>query len=270
MPRATRRLAENHERWLVSYADFVTLMFAFFVVLFAYSTMDQTKMESFAARFESYVQQDAGPLAVAPRRASAAGPVGERLEAEQAALQHQALTRAEMSESIQQLEAELLPDIKSGKIDLSLQPRGLVMSLRESAFFAPGDAALQAASLAVMARVAQSLTKIRADSPGRPYRQHTHSHPKISFQLAAFDGPCDHGAEVSNGPPQHSLRTAGRLRIRRASSCSPKRYAGKPGQESASGGCHPHQGRGCDGTRAKRGAGLKQFVSVGLRRQRGG
>ena len=160
MRRATRRLAENHERWLVSYADFVTLMFAFFVVLFAYSTVDQTKMESFAARFESYVQQGAGPLAVAPRRETAGGPVAERLGPDQAALQHQALTRAEMSESIQQLEAELLPEIKSGKIDLSLQPRGLVMSLRESSFFAPGDAALQAASLAVMARVAQSLTKI--------------------------------------------------------------------------------------------------------------
>ncbi len=65
-----------------------------------------------------------------------------------------------MSESIEQLEAELLPDINSGKIELSLQPRGLVMSLRESAFFAPGDAVLQTESLEVMARVAQSLAKL--------------------------------------------------------------------------------------------------------------
>ena len=28
---------ENHERWLVSYADFITLLFAFFVVLYATS-----------------------------------------------------------------------------------------------------------------------------------------------------------------------------------------------------------------------------------------
>ncbi len=160
MPRAPRGLGENHERWLVSYADFVTLMFAFFVVLFAYSTVDQTKMESFAARFESYVQPDSAPSEVAPRRVAAGDPFGEQPELDQAALQHQALTRSEMSESIRQVEAELLPEIESGKSELSLQPRGLVMTLRESTFFAPGAAALQAESLGVMARVAQSLTKI--------------------------------------------------------------------------------------------------------------
>jgi chemotaxis protein MotB len=34
----------NHERWLVSYADFITLMFAFFVVLFASSQSDKARI----------------------------------------------------------------------------------------------------------------------------------------------------------------------------------------------------------------------------------
>src|SRR5437879_6538408 len=34
----------NHERWLVSYADFITLLFAFFVVLYASSQVDQRKV----------------------------------------------------------------------------------------------------------------------------------------------------------------------------------------------------------------------------------
>src|SRR5271165_2458443 len=34
---------ENHERWLVSYADFITLLFAFFVVMFASTQTDKNK-----------------------------------------------------------------------------------------------------------------------------------------------------------------------------------------------------------------------------------
>src|SRR6266404_3500793 len=35
----------NHDRWLVSYADFITLMFAFFVVMFATSQTDKSKVK---------------------------------------------------------------------------------------------------------------------------------------------------------------------------------------------------------------------------------
>lgn len=38
---------ENHERWLVSYADFITLLFAFFVVMYATSNSDETKQKEF-------------------------------------------------------------------------------------------------------------------------------------------------------------------------------------------------------------------------------
>src|SRR5205823_12840351 len=39
---------ENHERWLVSYADFITLLFAFFVVMFASSQTDKSKAQQVA------------------------------------------------------------------------------------------------------------------------------------------------------------------------------------------------------------------------------
>lgn len=38
---------ENHERWLVSYADFITLLFAFFVVMYATSTANEEKQKNF-------------------------------------------------------------------------------------------------------------------------------------------------------------------------------------------------------------------------------
>src|SRR5512146_444893 len=42
---------ENHERWLVSYADFITLLFAFFVVMFAVSQVDSKKVGRFTQSF---------------------------------------------------------------------------------------------------------------------------------------------------------------------------------------------------------------------------
>jgi chemotaxis protein MotB len=39
---------ENHERWLVSYADFITLLFAFFVVMYSVSRVDSKRMEQVA------------------------------------------------------------------------------------------------------------------------------------------------------------------------------------------------------------------------------
>ncbi len=41
--RRTTHLAVNHERWLVSYADFITLLFAFFVVMYSVSQVSETK-----------------------------------------------------------------------------------------------------------------------------------------------------------------------------------------------------------------------------------
>jgi chemotaxis protein MotB len=48
MKRNNRKAHGNHERWLVSYADFITLMFAFFVVLYASSQTDIRKQAQVA------------------------------------------------------------------------------------------------------------------------------------------------------------------------------------------------------------------------------
>src|SRR5277367_5368021 len=47
----------NHERWLVSYADFITLLFAFFVVLYASAEVDNKKIAQVSAAIEGGFQQ---------------------------------------------------------------------------------------------------------------------------------------------------------------------------------------------------------------------
>src|SRR5579863_3157076 len=46
MARKKNQEPVNHERWLVSYADFITLLFAFFVVMFATSQTDRSKAQA--------------------------------------------------------------------------------------------------------------------------------------------------------------------------------------------------------------------------------
>lgn len=46
----------NHERWLISYADFITLLFAFFVVMFAVSQVDTKKLGRFSESFNNALE----------------------------------------------------------------------------------------------------------------------------------------------------------------------------------------------------------------------
>ena len=60
---------ENHERWLVSYADFITLLFAFFVVMYAISSVNEGKYKvlsnSLTNAFKNTTAQPGGqPIAV--------------------------------------------------------------------------------------------------------------------------------------------------------------------------------------------------------------
>jgi chemotaxis protein MotB len=60
---------ENHERWLVSYADFITLLFAFFVVMYAVSSVNEGKYrvlsESMSVAFKTVDPHSLKPILVA-------------------------------------------------------------------------------------------------------------------------------------------------------------------------------------------------------------
>lgn len=47
---------ENHERWLVSYADFITLLFAFFVVMYSVSSVNEGKYRAMSDSLEAAFQ----------------------------------------------------------------------------------------------------------------------------------------------------------------------------------------------------------------------
>src|SRR5258708_13604652 len=73
MARRKKQAAhENHERWLVSYADFITLLFAFFVVMFASSQTDKSRAKQISEAVEKALA-DGKTLGVPPAVAKILG-----------------------------------------------------------------------------------------------------------------------------------------------------------------------------------------------------
>src|SRR5215469_11142682 len=139
---------ENHERWLVSYADFITLLFAFFVVMFASSQTDKARAKQISEAVEKALDNGKSvgmPAAVAKilggtvddkgqGNAQMKGPGG----AQRARKESQPEDVIELLPSLRRLSSELEAELKAGKLELRLEPRGLVVSLRQSAFFPSG------------------------------------------------------------------------------------------------------------------------------------
>jgi chemotaxis protein MotB len=160
---------ENHERWLVSYADFITLLFAFFVVMFASSQTDKVKAKQVSDSVKEALENGGMPSAVrelwggtvdekGPGNAQMRGPGGAKKALKEPEVKPPVPpVSAELLPSMEYLTRELAEEIKTGKIQMRLEARGLIISLREAAFFGSGDDAINAGSLASIGKMAAVL-----------------------------------------------------------------------------------------------------------------
>jgi len=160
----------SHERWLVSYADFITLLFAFFVVLYASSQADQKKAAQVAASIKGAFQQLGVFTGSAPGDVGTPGSTSPK---------HPDLTDAplrlikiagtsdkehaspgfgvDVDELRQELEGALGDEIRKHEVQMRVTPEGLVVSLREIGFFNSGEADLLQDGQQTLARIATIL-----------------------------------------------------------------------------------------------------------------
>ena len=153
----------SRERWLVSYADFITLLFAFFVVLYASAEMDRKKVVRLSAAIEGGFQQlgafaktqasashDARSRAEASRSTNALSNLpGRNEEIAGGAVDADALKR--------ELEAVLGAEMRQHEVEMRITPEGLVLSLREVGFFDSGRAEMVPTALPKLAKIASIL-----------------------------------------------------------------------------------------------------------------
>ena len=163
MRRSKAASHENHERWLVSYADFITLLFAFFVVMFASTQNDKNKAKAVSESVREALEHGQFSNAIstvlgrgkhpATKPPFNAPPVsfGENPPAPPAPPETHP---ADLAKSLVTLQQGLSAELLAGKVQLKLEARGLVISLREAAFFASGDDQVAPVSLPILAKIA--------------------------------------------------------------------------------------------------------------------
>jgi chemotaxis protein MotB len=164
MPRPARRQhEENHERWLISYADFITLLFALFVVLYAISKVDEAKYKEFGTSlnfaFGSVIAGKAGTPEGQGKKADENGLLLKALvERRNARLAEQQRKINEamrvMSNNLNQV---LAPLVKSDQVNVTQTPKGVVVEINASALFEQGEATLQHSALKTLNAVAKVL-----------------------------------------------------------------------------------------------------------------
>jgi chemotaxis protein MotB len=209
---------ENLERWLVSYADFITLLFAFFVTMYAISRVDEKKLgsvvESLHRALGSTIftqssppepgvfQTSSHPLDVSiiptPREKGVSTEDFEKL-----------------AQNIQKKMAERMGnngthgEASLNELKFIIDKRGLVLRFSERFFFDSGDASIRPEVVPLLTVLAQSL------EDRRPHGQCSHPHRQIPLELGAFHRPGHLDRAPLPHPPSIRTQPALRCRIRR-------------------------------------------------------
>lgn len=148
----------NHERWMVSYADFVTLLFAFFVVMFASSRQDQRKTQQAEVSIRTAFQT-MGIFPSAGKQAALSSVVVPPAHAipSEGDLEAMARTMEDLRNLKHRMQGALGPQIAKGTVTVTLGPAGLLISLSSAGFFQSGSALPIASSLPALNQIGQAI-----------------------------------------------------------------------------------------------------------------
>lgn len=156
--RHTEEEHENHERWLVSYADFITLLFAFFVVMYAISSINEGKYRVLSSSITSAFHSTSNATAAGGQVILMQGtqvPQVQQPPINLALERQKTIQREKMKGMAEKIFSTMAPLIRQGKVRVLETSRGITVEINDSLLFAPGQARLESASVNAMLGVAQ-------------------------------------------------------------------------------------------------------------------
>jgi chemotaxis protein MotB len=153
---------ENHERWLVSYADFITLLFAFFVVMYALSTINEGKYRilsnSLTQAFRNVTMNTEGAQIV-PMTAITGNVNTPQKQRSTEPNPARVAIRKKMQDMAEQIRRALAPLVRDGRVTINDGAFGISIEINASVLFNPGEAVAGPEAVRALRAVGQVLAE---------------------------------------------------------------------------------------------------------------
>ncbi|MBS3964212.1 MAG: flagellar motor protein MotD [Methylomonas sp.] len=155
--------AEQHERWMVSYADFITLLFAFFVVMYSISSVNKGKYETFSESLDKAlfhnekIQKEAEPIQVG-QIPTTVQPIElpNLLTVEERELGEEIMQeKRRLSEVSEEFQRALKPFVESELVGIKKHDFWVELEMNSELLFASGKAELSSKASPVLQKVAE-------------------------------------------------------------------------------------------------------------------
>jgi chemotaxis protein MotB len=199
---------ENHERWLISYADFITLLFAFFVVMYAISVVNEGKYRVFSDALGSAFGGRPAPATSSEAQQPIALPnLAAKRRAEALRRERERLTTL-----ARDLTSTLAPLVKEGKVRVTQNSRGVSVEINASVLFDSGEATLTADSkealraLAVLLRDDPHALQVEGHTDTTPIRSNVFP---SNWELSAARAGAVVRLFIDNGVPAGRMTVVG-------------------------------------------------------------
>jgi chemotaxis protein MotB len=180
---------DNPDRWLVSYADFITLLFAFFVVMYGISSVNQSKYNQLSSSMGTAFSKNNNVQNAAGLREAKGDTYSfikqpklmmflpkERRTNEKKRKEHEAMTAMGV-----QLSNNLAPLVQQGKVHVMQNNRGIRIDIHDNLLFNSGSAQLSSSAYDILSEIALSLRENKHAIQVEGHTDNTPIHTPLFF-----------------------------------------------------------------------------------------
>jgi chemotaxis protein MotB len=152
---------ENHERWLVSYADFMTLLFALFVVMYAVSRVDTKKAKQVeeSVKWALHMGGEGGvtKMAIFEGPPSEGGGIAKMAGTNSLSVEQRQVIEAFRRKVENRVRPFVMEKAGATAVSVEIEDRLVKVRLSAGEFFEPGEAALRPQALPVLDAIAEEI-----------------------------------------------------------------------------------------------------------------